>query len=227
MTNPLRDEWLHGPDADPDPTVAEAVALITEYQLGLLSDLERAAVERRLITDQPFAEIVTPILMAAHVMRARKPARATPREHTLTPPKRHWIRQHVTVWRIAASLLGFVILTSMARTAYGAILRARLAPASVTFTNTPLSVVMAELRRRYHIDVEVCDRSATQDRVTMTLTDAPVDDVVEAIAQQTLRRAHWTNPYVLRFQPEPDIPRGWMYNLRVVARWYTTLGCHR
>ncbi|HXC25135.1 MAG TPA: hypothetical protein VNU46_04405 [Gemmatimonadaceae bacterium] len=236
MSNPLRDEWLHGPDADPDPVVAEAIALITEYQLGMLSDIERAIVERRLDTDPHFAEIATPILFAARVMRQSRPDSQPVRKPVpkALPQKRGWVRQYPTVWRIAAALLGAAVITQGATVAYASILRSRIPPLSVTFTNAPLPVVMAELRRRYHIDVQMCDVSRTQDRVTITLKDAPVQEVADSIGMQTKRGAHWyvpfghwNDPYMLLFQPWPDLSQGWEHVLIQLARSYTTYGCHR
>lgn len=255
MPNPLHDAWVHGPDADPDPEVAEVIALMTEYQLGLLSDIERAMVDRRLKTDRRFAEIAAPLLWAARawqmhryvqetaaegrddavppirderIPRTRRRENRIRKERRVMPSVSRWarVRRQVTVWRIAASVVGVGAMTYSANAAYGAILRSRLAPASVTFTNAPLSVVMRELRRRYHIEVEVCDASVMQDRVTLTLTDAPVEAVADEIAQQTLRVAYWPSPYALHFRPQPAPERGFWYNLRLVYRALTDAGCH-
>jgi hypothetical protein len=136
-------------------------------------------------------------------------------------------------WRLAASVLVAVaICTVCAVSAYGAVLRSRIPPVSVTFTDAPLSVVMAELRRRYHIEVKACDTGYNQDRITMTVADVPIDSVTNIIDQQTLRWAHWKvpytgGPYTLLLQPQPDLERGWWYNLHLFARSLTYLGCHR
>lgn len=240
MTHPLQQEWRDGPNAHPDPEVAEVVALITEYQLGLLSDTERAMVRHRLRTDRIFAERAAPMLFMARAMYERRLERERSRAESpessarvipitrARPAKRGWIHQHVTMSRIAASLLFMAVMTYSARAAYGAILRSRLPPASVTFTKAPLSVVMAELRRRYHIEVDACDVGYNQDVVTLTLKDTPAEPAADEIARQTMRYVQWWHsPYHLRFRPQPDVTRGWRYNLRLVARSFTSLGCHQ
>jgi hypothetical protein len=252
----LRYEWRHGPDADPDPVVAQAIALITECQLGTLSDAEQHEMQHRLTTDLEFASTAAPLLVAIQALRDNaemerrsvgEPARVakviaqieaereTHRElHPSRPRHRThgWLRVRHPMWQLAASLLIAFTIALCAVNAYGAVLRSRIHPVSVTFTNAPLSVVMAELRRRYHIGVEVCDVGFNQDRVTMTVTDAPIESVANIIGQQTLRWAHWKasytgGPYTLLLQPQPDMDRGWWYNLRLVARSFTYLGCHR
>lgn len=57
----------------------------------------------------------------------------------------------------------------------------------------------------------------------------PLDTVLKAIRRQTLRWSHWGwgSTRTIRLQPEPDLPRGWIYNLTLTFRWITGLGCHR
>lgn len=238
MPNPYRDEWIHGPDADPDPEVAEAIALVTEYQLGMMSESESAAFEHRLETDARFAEIVEPVLFTARAMRKERPAEASGKVVPLHP-KRPWLRRSIesyaTPWRIAAALFAVLVLDQGASVAYGAIVRSRIHPASVTFVKAPLPVVMAELRRRYHVDVQMCDEGVTDDRVTLTIQDAPIGDVADSIQVQTKRLAHWytpfwhwTRPQILLFQPLPNFSKGfWYVFAHQLLRSYTTDGCHR
>jgi hypothetical protein len=101
-----------------------------------------------------------------------------------------------------------------------------IVPVTITFTNAPLSTVIADLRRRYDIDIQACDPGYRRDSVSITLNHAPIETVVNQIAQQTLRWAHWHGIRTVRLTPLPDIDRGWRYNTLLFLRGFSSsAGC--
>ena len=141
--------------------------------------------------------------------------------------RRTWRRVDTTKTYVLVGSLSAVI---WAYDLYAAEVRLRTPPASVTFQNAPLSVVMAEISRRYHVDVTACDVGFNRDRVTLTLKDVPLDTVLWQVSDQTVRWAHWVGPHTVRLTPQPDIPRGLWYNLKLYLRGFVTgylgRGCH-
>jgi hypothetical protein len=233
---------------DDDSAGDAAIFRITQYQLGLLSPSQRLAVEYDLENDRLFRDAVQPVLIAQHAHRdhvlqrrmayrprsearlahikaaiaadvAQQQRRATPH---LGRRLWTWIKHTVGI----ATLYG---LGTWGFQLYAAELRAQnIPPASVAFVNAPLSAVMADLRHRYNIDIEACDVGYNQDRVTLTLNNAPVDSVLKQVAAQTLRWAHWHGERTVRLTPYPNLDRGVWYNVQLFLRGYSvTLGCHR
>jgi hypothetical protein len=147
-------------------------------------------------------------------------------DHTPRRP----VAQTARIWLMRAASVLIVYTGGMwAIQLHYAELRAQeVVPVTATFTNTPLSVVMADLRRRYDIDIQACDPGYRQDNVTITLNHAPIDSVVHQIAQQTLRWAHWHGVRTVRLTPQPDPDRGWGYNVLLFLRGFSSsAGCRR
>jgi hypothetical protein len=110
---------------------------------------------------------------------------------------------------------------------YAASVRAH--PATVTYVNAPLSDVIAELRRRSGLDIRLCNVAPDRDRVTLTLSDTPIDTILHHIGRQSKLLVHWWwFPHTVLLQPriEIDPDHGVAYNLKSYLLSFTTIGCH-
>lgn len=161
------------------------------------------------------APVAVPAGTTSSPARVRRPPRHAPLRRWMTTP---WGR---SIWGTAlAGAVGFLAV------AYNAGAAARTLPTTVTFTNAPLSVVVSELRRRYDVDIRACHVTPGRDRVTITVRDTPLDDLLHQIGRQTELWVHWRFVNVgVRLQPRIEGARGFWYNARMFVLSYTDVGC--
>jgi hypothetical protein len=155
--------------------------------------------------------------------------------HTQSPSAGPWWSSIQRPWRHSAlhrqaPLIAAICLASatvFAYDVYASAIRAR--QATVTYVNAPLWDVITELRHRSGLDIRLCNTPSTQDRITITLTDTPVDSILHRISRQSdnLYVHWWWFPKTVLLQPRPKIDQehGWRYNIKTFFINYTTIGC--